>query len=70
MAMLPSLEKERDRIYRDIAAADKVLDDAAAQHYEVTGPLHDALAQIRDGVKTFRSRDSEWPAMSGTGQAE
>lgn len=59
IAMQPSLEKERDRLHREIAEADKALDDAEAQHSEVTGPLHGELAQIKDGLSdasTARSR--------------
>ena len=50
VAMQASLEKERDRLHREIAAADKALDDAEAHHSEVTGPLHGELAQIKDGL--------------------
>ncbi|MBL8810821.1 MAG: hypothetical protein JNM43_11640 [Planctomycetaceae bacterium] len=59
VAMQPSLEKERDRLHREIAAADKALDDAETHHSEVTGPLHGELAQIKDGLSdasTARSR--------------
>jgi hypothetical protein len=59
VAMVPSLEKERDRLNREIAAADKVLEEAEAHHSEVTGPLHGELAQIKDGMNdasTARSR--------------
>lgn len=59
VAMQPTLEKERDRLHREIEAADKALDDAEAHHSEVTGPLHGELAQIKDGLNdasTARSR--------------
>ena len=59
VAMQASLEKERDRLHREIAAADKALADAETHHSEVTGPLHGELAQTKDGMNdasTARSR--------------
>ncbi len=59
VAMVPSLEKERDRLNREIAAADKILEEAEAHHSEVTAPLHGELAHTKDGVNdasTARSR--------------
>lgn len=50
VAMQPSLEKEQQRLHKEVAAADKALEDAESQHNEVTGPLYGELHQIKEGL--------------------
>lgn len=59
VAMQASLEKEQQRLHKEVAAADKALEDAESLHNEVTGPLYGDMAQIKDGMNdasTARSR--------------
>ena len=59
VALMPLLEKDRERINREIAAADKALEDAEALHSEVTGPLYGELHQIKGGVSEASTASSQ-----------
>ncbi|MFN9718891.1 MAG: hypothetical protein ACK58L_09375 [Planctomycetota bacterium] len=75
-AMQSSLEKEQQRLQKEVAAADKALEDTESLHNEVTTPLYGELQQIKDGLSDasrarqllFDSCDNEetLDAASGT----
>lgn len=48
--MQAALEKEQQRLQKEVAAADKVLEDAETLHNEVTAPLYGELHQIKEGL--------------------
>ena len=50
VAMQQSLEKEQQRLHKEVAAADKALEDAESLNNEVTGPLYGELHQIKEGL--------------------
>jgi TATA-binding protein-associated factor Taf7 len=50
VAMQQSLEKEQQRLQKEVAAADKALEDAESLHNEVTAPLYGELHQIKEGL--------------------
>jgi hypothetical protein len=48
VASLPRLEQEFEQVQQQIAAADRVLEEAERRHDEITGPLYSRLHEIKE----------------------
>ncbi len=67
VALLPTLEKDQQRLRAEVAAADKALEEAEQLHKDVTAPLYAELNQIKELVsdvsmsrqKLFETCDNE-----------